>query len=100
MKDYLTLKAWEDDLKETVNDFRDLSTIVKRQFIRSSDKFKYLTSREIERMSFAAGALWFSSEKEFDLYATTHKWPLGPCLIYDGKKTIRFDDTKLFNGGK
>lgn len=100
MVNYLTFKGWKADLKETLTDFSDPGILIKRQFIHSDSKYGDLTSKEIEDIVFEACALWFLSEKEFKLYQATHKWPLGPCLIYDGKKKRRFDDTKLFEGVK
>jgi len=94
-KTYLTGKGWKADLNETVKDFKDLAIIIKRNFKPSDDKYGNLTSREIDRFVEYSNSLLFFSEADFQLYAMTNKWPIGPCLIYDfDKKTERrFDDS-------
>ena len=55
-----------------------------------------MTSREQEDLLFRAKSLWFNSEREFQIYSMTHKYPLGPCIIGSGRNERRYDDTAWF----
>ena len=95
-KDYLTLKGWQADLEETARNVKDIGILAKRALGLSHYGFKNggeMTSREREDLSWKANALWFDNEREFQLYAMTHKLPLGRCLICFGKNERRYDDT-------
>ena len=96
-KEYMFLKGWKEDLEQTLTDFQDLATIVKRNLKPSDKKFDNLTSREMEAMVENANSLIFYGERDFLQYAMTNKWPLGPCIIYEGRNKRKFDDSFMFN---
>ena len=96
VKEYLTLKGWKADLEETVRDFKDIGILVKRALGLSHYGFKNggeMTSGECEDFAWRASAFLFDNEQEFQVYALTHKLPLGRCLIGWGKNERRYDDT-------
>jgi hypothetical protein len=95
-RDYSTLKGWETKLEETTRDFKDLGILVRRTLGLSHYGFKNggeMTSREREDVNWRASARLFSTEQEFQLYAMTHEWPIGRCVIGHGKNARRYDDT-------
>ena len=102
-KDYLTSKGWKVDLEETVNDLKDIGILVKRavglSYYGSKKYGGEMTLRELEDSSWNASALWFNSEPEFQVYAMTHEWPLGRCVIGYGKNATRYDDTLVIPKG-
>ncbi len=93
---YFTREGWKADLEKTFVDIKDLSILVKRTIGLSEYGYKSgqeMTSKEREDLLFVSKSLWFDSEREFQIYAMTNKFPLGPCLIYEGKASRRFDDS-------
>jgi len=91
-------KLLEEDFRQTKVDFQDLSILVRRVFGLSHYGHKdggEMTSREREDYILRQNSLWFSSENDFQLYLKTHKVPIGPCVVGQGKTVIRYNDIPL-----
>ena len=101
IKSYLTIDGWKADLEKTLTDVKDIG-ILARRVLGISDyglpKFGgEMNSKETKRFVWDSTALWFNNEQKFQNYATTNYWPLGRCLIWNGKNARRYDDSALFS---